>query len=256
MKIYHVVLSNIQYRKELSMSGKKRGILFDFDDTLVQTTVYFERARERFAQFMVKLGFPLDEVLAVLDRLDIENVNRYGGFAKECFPHAMAQTYEYFCGMAGVKTDKNISQRVESIGWWVFEQPPVLLSGVVETLEELSSFFPLYLATKGDPTVQMKRIGESGLSKYFTGVHVLTHKNTDDYKKIAVQHQLDVNVSWVVGNSIKSDINPALKAGYNCIFIPHQYTWHHEMEEPLGGHYTVNAITEIPGVIMGTAVAI
>lgn len=238
------------------MSSKKSGVVFDFDDTLVQTTVYFEKAREEYARYMVKLGFPLDGVLTALDRYDIENVKRYGGFAKECFPHAMVRTYEHFCKLTGTKTNKTISHKVEEMGWWVFEQPPVLLPGVVDTLEELSSFLPLYLATKGDPPVQLKRIDESGLAKYFKSIHVLTHKNTEDYQKIGGQHNLEPCTSWVVGNSVKSDINPALRAGYNCIFVPHPYTWHHEMEEPLGGHYTVNAIREIPGLIMGTAVAI
>lgn len=238
------------------MSGKKSGILLDFDDTLVQTTVYFEIAREKYARFMAKQGFALDEVLAVLDRFDIENVRLYGGFLKECFPHAMARTYEYFCNLAGVEADGTIRKKVEMMGWWVFEQPPVVLPGVVETLEELRSSFPLYLATKGDPQVQLKRINESGLAEYFDCIHVLKEKNMGDYKAIAHRHKLEPSASWVVGNSIKSDINPALEAGYNCIFIPHPYTWHHEMEEPLGGHYTLNDITGVPGLVMERAVAI
>lgn len=228
------------------MSG---AILMDFDDTLVETTVYFEMAREKYSRYMADLGFPLEEVLEVLDRADIENVNKYGGFLKECFPHAMAQTYHHFCNIKKIKSRDDIRLKVEAMGWWVFDQPPVLIPGVGEVLEELSACYPLYLTTKGDPSLQLERVSRSGLSSFFKKIYVLKDKTHREYSEIAGAHGLIPGSSWVVGNSIKSDINPGLKAGFNCIYIPNRYTWHHEMEEPLGGHHTLGAITEVPPLV-------
>ena len=228
------------------------GILIDFDDTLVQTTLYFEMAREKYARYMVKLGFPLEEVLDVLDRADIENVHKYGGFLKECFPYAMAQTYDHFCNIKKIKASDDARRKVEDMGWWVFDQPPGLIPGVGEALEELSADYPLYLATKGDPSVQLERVTRSGLTPFFEKIYVLKEKTHREYAEIAGAHMLIPGSSWVVGNSIKSDINPGLKAGFNCIYIPNQYTWHHEMEEPLGGHHTLETISGVPSLVRGS----
>lgn len=227
------------------------GILIDFDDTLVETTRYFEIAREKYVSFMVGMGFPLEEVLEVLDRTDIENVRKYGGFLKECFPHAMAQTYEYFCKLHNININHTIRQKVEEMGWWVFKQPPVLLPGVSEALVELSASYPLFLATKGDDTVQLNRVEQSGLNGFFNKVYVLRDKTSEEFARIAAIHELSPGSSWVVGNSIKSDINPGLKAGFNCIYIPNSYTWHHEMEEPEGGHHTLESFYEVPRFLKG-----
>ncbi|MCL6478576.1 MAG: HAD hydrolase-like protein [Peptococcaceae bacterium] len=235
-----------------------RGILFDFDDTLVETTVFFEIARERYARLMAGMGFPRGEVLAVLDQKDIENVRRCGGFLKECFPRAMAETYRHFCGLNGIDPDPDTCRQVEDIGWWVFDQKPVVVPGAGEILGELSARreYDLFLATKGDPSVQWRRINDSGLKKYFKKVYVLKDKTSRQFELIARWQKLDARHSWVVGNSIKSDINPGLLAGFNCIFIPHNYTWHYEMEEPLGEFATVGTLEEVLNLLLNKKAAV
>ncbi len=233
--------------------GMKQGIIWDFDDTLVNSTVYFEVAREKYAGFMVKLGFPLDGVLETLDLLDIENVRRCGGFLKECFPRAMVQTYEHFCRISGIRPDPGICRKVEAMGWWVFEQKPVPLPGAAAVLEHfrVDGRYEMFLATKGDPSVQWRRIKESGLKEYFSKIYVLMDKTRREYLMIARRHGLDPKRSWVIGNSLKSDINPGLTAGFNCIFIPNPYTWQFEMEEPLGEFVTLESLDIVPGTVLG-----
>jgi len=230
----------------------KGGILIDFDDTLVESTVFFELAREKFARFMVELGFPLAEVLVTLNRLDIENVRRCGGFLKECFPRAMVQTYEHFCGRVGVAPDPAVCSRVENMGWWVFDQKPAPMPGAQAALEELAgSGCRLILATKGDASVQWGRIRESGLKDYFDKIYVLKDKTRREYRLMARWNRLDPAVSWVVGNSLKSDINPGLAAGYNCAFIPHEHTWDYEMEDPRGEFHTLDSLEMLPELVLG-----
>ncbi|MCL6610682.1 MAG: HAD family hydrolase [Peptococcaceae bacterium] len=229
------------------------GIIWDFDDTLVNTAIFFETAREKYARFMVRLGFPLDGVLETLNLLDIENVRRCGGFLKECFPRAMVQTYVHFCGVNGVAPDPDICGKVEEMGWWVFEQRPRPVPGAAEVLAELreAGRYEMFLATKGDPSVQWRRIEESGLRNFFKKVYVLKDKTSVEYIQIARRHGLDPRRSWVVGNSIKSDINPGLAAGFSCIFIPNPHTWDFEMEDPVGDFVTMESLRGVPGLVLG-----
>lgn len=236
----------------------KAGIIWDFDDTLVETAVFFETARERFARLMVSLGFPLDEVLEKLNLLDIENVRLCGGFLKECFPRAMAQTYDYFCRVKGIVPNPAVRKSAEEIGWWVFDQRPEPVSGACDILDGLSfgGRYELILATKGDPEIQWQRIEDSGLKKYFKKVYVLKDKTKLEYELIARWHGFDPGCSWVVGNSIKSDINPGIMSGYNCIYIPNRYTWSYEMEEPLGKYITLETLNMVPELLLGGSIAV
>ncbi len=240
-------------RKRGMVKPAGTGIIWDFDDTLVNTTIYFEIAREKFARFMVRLGFPLDPVLETLNRLDIENVRKCGGFLKECFPNAMAQTYDHFCRLSGMEPSPEISRKVENIGWWVFDQKPAPLPGAAGVLENLRAegLYDMFLATKGDTTVQWRRIRESGLEKYFNGIYVLKDKTSREYRMIARRHGLDPGRSWVIGNSMKSDINPGITAGFNCVFLPNPYTWNFELEDPLGDYITLEDLGMVPELLRG-----
>lgn len=230
------------------------GILFDFDDTLVETTIHFNRAKDRFAGIMAGLGFPAAEALETLNQFDIRNVQLCGGFLKECFPRALGQTYEHYCKFFGREYSRAVRKEIEDLGWWVYAQPVRQIPGAEDVLAALHGRFPLLLVTKGDPVLQRERVDKSGLSGWFEKVYVLTDKNQFTYRKIAFERQIRPPVSWMVGNSMKSDINPALKAGFQCIYVHHPHTWDYEDEEPLGGHYSVNSITDVLNVVGREAV--
>lgn len=234
----------------------KPGIIFDFDDTLVETAVFFETAREKYIRLMEELGFPREEALAVLDLKDIENVRKCGGFLKECFPNAMVMTYRHFCRLYSIAPDPQILEAVEGMGRWVFEQKPVRVEGAQAILEELSRGYEMFLATKGDPSVQWGRIRESSLSRYFKDIYVLKDKTSREYERIAVQQNLSPGGSWIVGNSMKSDINPGILAGFNCILIPNPYTWRFEMEEPAGHYFTLESLCSLPGFLHRKNIAV
>lgn len=227
-----------------------RGILFDFDDTLVETTVHFNRAKGRFARIMAGLGFPVEEALATLNKNDIKNVRKFGGFLQQCFPRAMGETYEYYCRAFGREYSRTMRKEIEDIGWWVFEQPVRPIAGAEDVLRRLYGKFPLFLATKGEQPAQEARLRESGLSRWFDRVYVLVDKNTTVYHQIALEQKIRPPVSWMVGNSMKSDINPALQAGFRCIYVHHPHTWDYEDEEPMGGHIRVESISDVAEVVL------
>lgn len=223
----------------------RRGILIDFDDTLVETTVYFNQAKSRFATLMAGMGFPAEKALSTLNEYDIKNVQQSGGFFKECFPLALGETYEYYCQVYGRNYCSKTRKEIEDLGWWVYQQQVRPIQGAEDVLAQLAVRYPLFLATKGEPAVQSLRVEQSGLSHWFDKVYVLTEKNIAAYKTIAIEQKINPPLSWVVGNSMKSDINPALRAGFNCIYIHHPHTWDFEDEEPLGGHISVDSLTSI-----------
>jgi putative hydrolase of the HAD superfamily len=92
-------------------------------------------------------------------------------------------------------------------------------------MPELAARHRCILVTKGDPTEQRGKLERSGLEPHFSAIEVLPEKHEDAYRALAVHHACDAPTTWMIGNSPKSDINPALAAGLNAVFIPHDFTW-------------------------------
>lgn len=214
---------------------KIKTIIFDLDDTLVKTSRLYDRAREEFSSLMGKLGFEKEEALVKLDEIDIKNIHQHG-FTKERYPFSLGKTYEYFSQKNKEEINPELKKKIEEIGWQVFRQIPELVDGVYQVLDILSKKYFLILATLGDPQVQEEKVRLSGLKKYFSEIYVLKHKNVEEYQNILTEHKLDKKATWIIGNSVRSDLNPGLKLGLNCILIP-TLTWKFEEEVPLSENY-------------------
>ncbi|HCL90115.1 MAG TPA: hypothetical protein DHW70_02130 [Candidatus Atribacteria bacterium] len=214
---------------------KIKTIIFDLDDTLIKTSKLYNHARDEFSSLMQELGFNSEESLIKLDEVDINYIKEYG-FVKERYPLSLGKTYEYFSQKNGKEINPELKKKIEEIGWQVFRQIPELVDGVYQVLETLSKKYFLILATLGDPQVQEEKVRVSGLKKYFSEVYVLKHKNVEEYQNILRQHNLDKKDTWIIGNSVRSDLNPGLKLGINCILIPY-LSWKFEEEEPLSENY-------------------
>jgi putative hydrolase of the HAD superfamily len=210
---------------------KIKTIIFDLDDTLVKTSKLYNRARNEFSSLMQELGFNSEESLAKLDEVDISYIKECG-FMKERYPLSLGKTYEYFCKINSEKINPVLKKKIEDIGWQVFRQIPELVDGVYQILDILSKKYFLILATLGDPQVQEEKVRLSGLKKYFSEIYVLKHKHVEEYQNILRKHNLDKKDTWIIGNSVRSDLNPGLKLGINCILIPY-LSWKFEEEEPL-----------------------
>jgi putative hydrolase of the HAD superfamily len=228
-----------------------KGCIFDFDDTLVETTVYYDKAKEHFARKMDTMGYPMDEALKILNQFDISNVIKCGGFHKNCFPDALVQTYEYYCDNFGHPICHDIKQWMADLGWWVFKQPTELIDGANEVLKTLYSYMPLFLATKGDEEIQKARLEQSGLRNYFRKIYIVPDKTHKEYLEIARDNEIIPENSWIIGNSMKGDVNPGIRSGFNCIHVFHHNTWDFEEEEPIGQYYSVKSLKEVPEIVIG-----
>src|SRR5437763_1719917 len=123
------------------------------------------------------------------------------------------------------------SEQVRRFGEQIRAQPLQLLEGVQETLAHLSPRHDLFLLTKGDSEEQKLKVERSGVEDYFKQVVTVPEKDVTTYHRIVSELQIDPQRTWMVGNSPRSDINPALAAGLNAVYIPHPHTWHLEHEE-------------------------
>src|SRR6202035_4322753 len=120
----------------------------------------------------------------------------------------------------------------------ISDQEIELLPGVRETLALLSSRHKLILMTKGNHAEQADKFARSGLQPFFNAVEIVAEKDTSIYREVMARHELAPHSSWMIGNSPKSDINPALAAGLHAVHLFHKDTWileHAELAEPGAG---------------------
>ena len=202
-------------------------LLIDADDTLWENNIYFERAFDEFVAFLDDSAMSPKEVRAVLDEIEDANA-RIHGYGSLNFGRNLRQCYERLVERA-VNPDDLAT--VMAFAERILECPMETIAGVPETLEYLHTRHDLTLFTKGNPEEQKLKIDRSGLGRFFRHTAIVKEKDTAAYERLVRDRQLDATRTWMVGNSPKSDINPAIEAGLNAVFIPHAHTWVLEKQE-------------------------
>jgi putative hydrolase of the HAD superfamily len=202
-------------------------LLIDGDDTLWENNVYFEQAIEAFIDFLGHSSMTREQVRAALDEVEHMNV-RVHGYGSAAFTKNLQQTYER---LAERDVRPEDIEHVMQLGQRIASQPLALIPDVAETIDYLAGRHHLMLVTKGHPEEQRLKIERSGLQSRFTATAVVHEKAVETYRAIAQERDLDPTRTWMIGNSPRSDINPALQAGLNAVFIPHEHTWRLEKEE-------------------------
>ena len=117
------------------------------------------------------------------------------------------------------------AERILGFAKSIAEQEIELLPGVAETLAELATRHRLILMTKGNQAEQADKLARSGLAPFFAAVEIVAEKDPPTYHAVIARHELKPHTSWMIGNSPKSDINPALAAGLHAVFLVHKDTW-------------------------------
>jgi putative hydrolase of the HAD superfamily len=202
-------------------------LLIDADDTLWENNVYFERAIAKFISFLNHHEFSPEQVREVLNDVERECVVKHG-YGQHSFSHALVDTFER---LSPNPVTPELHAQVVSFARMVLDHPIEFLPEVPETLEYLSARHRLLLVTKGAQEEQSGKIERSGLKKYFAEAEILPEKNAESYLDLVNKHGLTREFTWMIGNSPRSDINPALAAGLHAVFVPHGDTWILEHEE-------------------------
>ena len=196
-------------------------LLFDADDTLWENNIYFERAIAAFITYLDHRVHTREEVRGHLNSVERNTVKQHG-YGMKSFRRSLVTCFEQ---LTAEPVTLEQHRRIVSFAESIAEQEIELLPGVAGTLEELAKRHELHMVTKGDLAEQNDKLDRSGLRAYFTEVEVVTEKNESAYRALANQHGFRTDTTWMIGNSPRSDINPALAAGLNAIFIPHDFTW-------------------------------
>src|SRR5215468_10579428 len=209
----------------------RQTLLVDADDTLWENNVYFERAIADFISFLNHCERSSAEVREILNDVERECIVSHG-YGLHSFTHALVKTFER---LSVEPLTPALHEAIHGFARTIAEQPVQVLPCVPETLHYLHGRHKLILVTKGDFTEQSGKVERSGLKELFSAVEIVPEKHADEYRAIMSKHDLVSEQTWMVGNSPKSDINPALAAGLNAIFVPHDDTWileHEEVAEP------------------------
>jgi putative hydrolase of the HAD superfamily len=202
-------------------------LLIDADDTLWENNIYFERAIAEFISFLNHREYSPELVRLVLNDVERESIVKHG-YGLHSFTHSLVDTFEKL-SVDPVTPESH--ERIRSFAHQIADHPIEVLPGVPETLQYLGERHNLIMMTKGNPAEQSGKVTRSGLSKYFSAVEIVAEKDESTYRSAVAKYALPADATWMVGNSPKSDINPALAAGLHAVFIPHGNTWILEHEE-------------------------
>lgn len=208
-------------------SNGAQTLLIDADDTLWENNIYFERAIASFISFLNHHEYSPEQVREVLNDVERECIVSHG-YGLHSFARSLVQTFER---LAVEPITPALHETINGFAHAIADHPVEILHGVSETLRYLSKHHHLILLTKGAIAEQSGKVERSGLKEYFSAVEIVAEKDVATYRSMISKYNLRRDSTWMVGNSPKSDINPALAAGLNAVFVPHGSTWILEHEE-------------------------
>ncbi len=221
----------------------------DADDTLWHNETIFRLTHARFVDLLADFA---DEAMIEQRLAEVEKrYLRLYGYGAKGFTLCMIDA-------AMELTDGAVStaviREILAAGREMLTHPVEPLSGVETALSQLSERYRLVLITKGDLLHQEQKLAASGLGELFSGVEIVSEKTADTYRRVFDRHGTGANHAVMAGNSVKSDILPALDAGAFAAYVPYPIIWAHEMADLPTGHprfIELATLAELPGWVDG-----
>ena len=203
---------------------------FDADDTLWQNEQFFRLTEERFQALLADYAAP-DDLVSWLLEAEKRNLAHYG-FGIKGFTLSMIETA---VEVTEGRVPAAVIARILEAGREMLSHPVETLPHAADTLERLADHYRIVLITKGDLFDQERKLAQSGLGDFFDAVEIVSDKSTATYERIFARHGDGAEHAMMIGNSLKSDVVPAIRAGSWGVFVPHPLTWVFEhVEPPLG----------------------
>jgi len=221
----------------------------DADDTLWHNETIFRLTQDRFRALMADVAPP--EILEVkLAEVERRNLALYGygvkGFTLSMIETAMELTHN--------EAPSRMIAEILAAGREMLTHPVEPLSGVEAALADLSADYRLILITKGDLLHQEQKLAASGLGELFAQVEIVSEKDATTYERVFARHGTGAAQAVMCGNSMRSDILPALEAGAYAAHVPYPLTWAHEMADAPQGHprfAELGSIAQLPAWVRG-----
>jgi putative hydrolase of the HAD superfamily len=199
---------------------------FDADDTLWQNETFFRLTEQRFTELLSEHGAH-DVISARLLEAERRNL-RFYGFGVKGFTLSMIETA---VEVTNGQVSASVIGEILGFGRQMLQNPVEALPHARETLDALAGRYRILLITKGDLFDQERKLAQSGLGNYFSAVEIVSDKTPSVYERIFTRHGDGPARAMMVGNSLKSDVVPAIRAGSWGVYVPHDLTWVLEHEE-------------------------
>lgn len=235
-------------------------ILFDMDDTLSHCNIYFDMVLDQFSDqlttWFAAYKLTADAVKDKQFEIDTLGVNRLG-FTEDHFPFSLVETYRYFSKMTGRSESEEEMDGLLELGRSVYDRNVEPYPDMVETLTSLKvAGHKLFLYTGGVEAIQKRKVETLKLGEFFGDrIFIRQHKNTEALEAILHEHRFDRSRAWMIGNSLRTDIVPALECGIKAVYVPAIREWDYNIVEltakPAGAYFTVPTLKDVPGTIGG-----
>ncbi|WP_298125869.1 HAD family hydrolase [Brevundimonas sp.] len=216
----------------------------DADDTLWHNETIFRLTQARFLDLLAPHGDRAD-IEARLTEVEGRNLRLYG-YGIKGFTLSMLETAMELCDG---EAPPAVVREILAAGREMIAHPVETLPGVDEALAALSERHRLILITKGDLLDQERKLAASGLGDLFAAVEIVSEKDRGTYERVFVRHGTGPDEALMAGNSMKSDVLPAVAAGAWGVHIPYHVTWAHELADAPEGHpryVSLSSISELP----------
>lgn len=215
-------------------------ILVDFDDTLVDTGPRFQNARRSLLALMKDSGFAEDVAYDMLHNQVDPGMRAQYGLGPRRMEPSFVETYNRLCELYGVRRDADLAERCAALGRGVYGPPPAF-EGALDALRRLSDHLPTVVYTQsGDMEYQLECVRGAGVIEIVREdrVRVCPRKDADMFlHTLSLYGVEDPARAWMVGNSMRSDINPALEAGANAILVETLDPWEYDLVDPYAPHF-------------------
>ncbi|GAA4892059.1 HAD family hydrolase [Streptomonospora salina] len=208
-------------------------LIFDADDTLWECNVLFEQAIEEFIDYVAHPELSRARIRAELTEIERANSAAYG-YGARVFERSLGDCLARL--RPGAPPGDDDRAFLHRLCARIVEGEVLLLEGVLETLHTLRRRHTLYLLTKGHRQDQQNKIDGSGLAPLFAGTGIVPEKDPGAYRGFGRAHGIDPEHTWMIGNSVRSDVLPALEAGMGAVLVPHPATWVLEHADPPEPH--------------------
>lgn len=219
-------------------------VAFDADDTLWHNESFFRLTEERFTDLLRDHAAP-DHLAERLLAAERRNLGHYGygikGFMLSMIETAIEVTED--------RVPASVIREIIAAGQEMLAHPIDLLPHARDAVEAAAQTHRVLLVTKGDLLDQERKLAQSGLGDLFDGVEIVSEKTPAVYARIFAQHGDGAERAMMVGNSMKSDVRPAIDAGGWGVFVPHGLSWALEHAEPPHDHPRYRALPDLGGLV-------
>jgi putative hydrolase of the HAD superfamily len=227
------------------------GIVFvDADDTLWENYRWFQEVLDEWVAVIAGHGVPADQALATLHATEDRNIP-LTGYGAAPFVRSVVEAFHELVPRADHEFRTSVAHFARRAEATIREHPIELLAGVADALPLLAAAKRVVVLTKGQDDEQTAKVERSGLARWLHGVRVVPEKDPLAYLEAAHAFGAEPGDCWMVGNSPRSDINPAVEAGFAAIHVPHPAPWHRDLAPVDPRARTAVTFAGVPAIVLG-----